>query len=167
MLVSHDRALLRAVCDEFWLVSRGGVAPFDGDLDDYQRYLLDEAKRQREQARAAGAASAASAASAQAAPVSAAPAPSPASAPAKLDKQAQQQQLALLRPLKKELQQIEAEINAQQSEQTQLHEQLAASADPAVLAQAGKRLKAVEQALQELEERWLQLSEQIEQATAA
>jgi ATP-binding cassette subfamily F protein 3 len=26
--------------------SRGGVAPFDGDLDDYQRYLLDEAKRQ-------------------------------------------------------------------------------------------------------------------------
>ena len=26
MLVSHDRALLRAVCDEFWMVSRGGVA---------------------------------------------------------------------------------------------------------------------------------------------
>jgi ATP-binding cassette, subfamily F, member 3 len=48
MLVSHDRALLRSVCDEFWMVSRGGVAPFDGDLDDYQRYLLDEAKRQRE-----------------------------------------------------------------------------------------------------------------------
>ncbi len=47
MLVSHDRALLRSVCDEFWMVSRGGVAPFDGDLDDYQRYLLDEAKRQR------------------------------------------------------------------------------------------------------------------------
>ena len=45
MLVSHDRALLRAVCDEFWLVSRGTLAPFDGDLDDYQRYLLDEAKR--------------------------------------------------------------------------------------------------------------------------
>ena len=48
MLVSHDRALLRAVCDEFWLVSRGGIEPFDGDLDDYQRYLLDEAKRSRE-----------------------------------------------------------------------------------------------------------------------
>ncbi|NMG14040.1 ABC-F family ATP-binding cassette domain-containing protein [Aromatoleum bremense] len=48
MLVSHDRALLRAVCDEFWLVARGGVEPFDGDLDDYQRYLLDEARRSRE-----------------------------------------------------------------------------------------------------------------------
>jgi len=52
MLVSHDRALLRSVCDEFWLVSRGGVEPFDGDLDDYQRYLLDEAKRSREAAAA-------------------------------------------------------------------------------------------------------------------
>jgi len=52
MLVSHDRALLRAVCDEFWLVSRGGIEPFDGDLDDYQRYLLDEAKRSREEASA-------------------------------------------------------------------------------------------------------------------
>jgi len=53
MLVSHDRALLRAVCDEFWLVSRGSVEPYDGDLDDYQNFLLDEAKRVREEASAA------------------------------------------------------------------------------------------------------------------
>jgi ATP-binding cassette, subfamily F, member 3 len=53
MLVSHDRAMLRSVCDEFWLVSKGGVEPFDGDLEDYQRYLLDEAKRVREEAAAA------------------------------------------------------------------------------------------------------------------
>ena len=56
MLVSHDRALLRAVCDEFWMVGRGAVGSFDGDLDDYQRYLLEEAKRQRELARQADAA---------------------------------------------------------------------------------------------------------------
>jgi ATP-binding cassette subfamily F protein 3 len=53
MLVSHDRALLRAVCDEFWLVADGGVEPFEGDLDDYQVYLLDQAKRAREAASAA------------------------------------------------------------------------------------------------------------------
>ncbi|MDB5800334.1 MAG: transporter [Rhodocyclales bacterium] len=53
MLVSHDRALLRAVCDEFWLVADGGVEPFEGDLDDYQIYLLDQAKRTREAASAA------------------------------------------------------------------------------------------------------------------
>ncbi|MFM0597478.1 ABC-F family ATP-binding cassette domain-containing protein [Paraburkholderia dilworthii] len=53
MLVSHDRALLRAVCDEFWLVTKGGVEPFDGDLDDYQQFLRDEARRLREEAAAA------------------------------------------------------------------------------------------------------------------
>jgi len=52
MLVSHDRALLRAVCDEFWLVTKGGVEPFDGDLDDYQQFLRDEARRMREQSAA-------------------------------------------------------------------------------------------------------------------
>lgn len=50
MLVSHDRALLRSVCDEFWLVSRGGIEDFDGDLDDYQTYLLEQAKQRREAA---------------------------------------------------------------------------------------------------------------------
>ncbi|WP_133650814.1 ABC-F family ATP-binding cassette domain-containing protein [Paraburkholderia flava] len=53
MLVSHDRSLLRAVCDEFWLVTKGGVEPFDGDLDDYQQFLRDEARRMREEAAAA------------------------------------------------------------------------------------------------------------------
>src|SRR5207253_8591705 len=44
MLVSHDRALLREVCDEFWLVAHGQVLPFDGDLDDYQKWLLDTSR---------------------------------------------------------------------------------------------------------------------------
>ncbi len=52
MLVSHDRALLRSVCDEFWLIGRGRLEPFGGDLDDYQRYLLEESRRLREEARA-------------------------------------------------------------------------------------------------------------------
>ncbi|MGH8795925.1 MAG: ABC-F family ATP-binding cassette domain-containing protein, partial [Caldimonas sp.] len=52
MLVSHDRALLREVCDEFWLVAGGIVKPFDGDLDDYQRWLLEQSRANaREQAR--------------------------------------------------------------------------------------------------------------------
>ena len=48
MLVSHDRAMLRSVCDEFWLVGNQKLQPFEGDLEDYQRYLLDHAKQQRE-----------------------------------------------------------------------------------------------------------------------
>ena len=39
VLVSHDRALLRAAADEFLLVAGGRVEPFDGDLDDYRAWL--------------------------------------------------------------------------------------------------------------------------------
>ena len=39
VLVSHDRALLRTVCDSFLLVADGRAAPFDGDVDDYLRWL--------------------------------------------------------------------------------------------------------------------------------
>jgi len=39
VLVSHDRHLLRTVCDGFQLVAHGGLSPFDGDLDDYRKWL--------------------------------------------------------------------------------------------------------------------------------
>jgi len=53
LLVSHDRALLRSVCDEFWLVTDGRLAPFHGDLDDYQRWLLERAKVEQKAAQKA------------------------------------------------------------------------------------------------------------------
>jgi ATP-binding cassette subfamily F protein 3 len=40
ILVSHDRRLLEATADRFLLVADGRVEPYDGDLDDYRRYLL-------------------------------------------------------------------------------------------------------------------------------
>jgi ATP-binding cassette subfamily F protein 3 len=39
VVVSHDRALLRGVCDEFLIVGGGAVTPFDGDLEDYAKWL--------------------------------------------------------------------------------------------------------------------------------
>ena len=42
ILVSHDRALLRASCDNFVLVANGQVTPFDGDLDDYKQWLASQ-----------------------------------------------------------------------------------------------------------------------------
>jgi ATP-binding cassette subfamily F protein 3 len=40
VLVTHDRGLLRAVCDDYLLVRDYAVKPFDGDLDDYARVVL-------------------------------------------------------------------------------------------------------------------------------
>ncbi|WP_225785488.1 ABC-F family ATP-binding cassette domain-containing protein [Xenophilus sp. Marseille-Q4582] len=173
MLVSHDRALLRSVCDEFWLVGRGAVKDFDGDLDDYQRYLLEEAKRQRELARQqAGQADPAAAPSLVPAPATAsAPAAAPAAAPTpadggraqrQRDAQARQQLAEQSRPLRKELAQIDARLAALGQEKTAREDELMQPLPPAQIAEAGRRLKQIDDEVAQLEERWLALSEQLE-----
>jgi len=164
MLVSHDRALLRAVCDEFWMVSRGGVEPFDGDLDDYQRYLLEEGKRLR--AEAVAAANAAALKPAVVAPVAevAAPVVQAAAPIASRDQRKEDAQLRKeinekKRPLKKEFDGVEKSMATLESEKTALHNKLATPLPPADIAEAGKRLKAVEDELASLEMRWLELTE--------
>jgi ATP-binding cassette subfamily F protein 3 len=44
VIVSHDRFLLDATCDRLWLVAGGAVRPFDGDLDDYTKLILQARK---------------------------------------------------------------------------------------------------------------------------
>jgi ATP-binding cassette subfamily F protein 3 len=171
MLVSHDRALLRAVCDEFWMVSRGGVAPFDGDLDDYQRYLLDEAKRQREETKksnsAAPAPTATKTAAASANTSSATNASdTQKSASKKENAQRRQQQSDATKPLRKELEKIDLKIQALTTEKGNLQALLTSATGAVEIARTGKRLKDIENDLGTLEERWLELTDQIETATA-
>ena len=175
MLVSHDRALLRAVCDEFWLVGRGKVGPFDGDLDDYQRYLLEESRRLREEARLNEAASSSAArAERDTAPAlepataSAAPAPTrDAREQRRQDAQARQQLAERLRPFKKEIEKIDALLAKLAQERTQLEERLAQPLPPAEIAESGRRLKAVNDEIDALEEKWLEASTQIEAISAS
>ncbi len=44
VVVSHDRHLLRNTVDQFWLVSDGAVQEYDGDLEDYERWLAERRK---------------------------------------------------------------------------------------------------------------------------
>ncbi|HYP71799.1 MAG TPA: ATP-binding cassette domain-containing protein [Variovorax sp.] len=170
MLVSHDRALLRSVCDEFWLVGRGKVTDFDGDLDDYQRYLLDEAKRQRELAKEAGRVTAAAAAAEVEVPV-AAPAPAPAPAVSSREQRQQeaqerQQRLERQKPIKRELAKAETRLAAASTERSELEARLAQPLPPAEIAEAGKRLKALNDEIGGLEELWLRLTDELEAAGA-
>ncbi len=48
VVVSHDRHLLRSTTDEFYLVYDSQVALFDGDLDDYQKWLTDQQKNENQ-----------------------------------------------------------------------------------------------------------------------
>ena len=142
MLVSHDRALLRAVCDEFWMVSRGGVEPFDGDLDDYQRYLLDEAKRQREEAKEAAKPSSSKKIVEE--------------APITLAKTGTATPVS--QKTKRDIQQVEDRLAQLNKEGGELESKLATNPHPTEIAEAGKRLKAINEELQQLEDRWLTLT---------
>jgi len=146
------------VCDEFWMVSRGGVEPFDGDLDDYQRYLLDEGKRLRAEAVAASNAAASK------------PELVAVAAPVVVAKDNGQQRKDInekKRPLKKEMDGVEKNMAALESEKTALHDKLATPLSPADIAAAGKRLKVVEDELAKLELRWLELTEAMDAIEAA
>ena len=99
VVVSHDRHLLKSTTDEFYLVADGRVQSFDGDLDDYARWLVDYRARQQ------------------------APIGGSESNPDRTDKRAQRQAAAALRqqlaPHKREADKLEKELG-------QLHQQLAA-----------------------------------------
>ena len=52
VLVSHDRHLLGLVCDSFWRVADGVVEGFDGDLDDYAKWLRSRGSANKKAAKA-------------------------------------------------------------------------------------------------------------------
>lgn len=147
LVVSHDRHLLKSTTDEFLLVADGRVQSFDGDLDDYARWLVDFRARQ--------------------APVASAPVN-----PDKTDKRAQRQAAAALRqqlaPHKKEADKLEKELAKVQEQLAGVEERLGDSAiyDAArkdelrdLLAEQA-RLKGREA---ELEEAWLLALETLEE----
>jgi len=146
MLVSHDRSLLRSVCDEFWMVSRGGVEPFDGDLDDYQRYLLDEAKRVREELKAS---------LKDKKEVVAAPLPPVAN----------KKITANLKNLKRDQGKIEQRMLELQTKKHALEARLSTQTpplSPQEIGEIGVELQKIEEELSAHEENWLVISEQIE-----
>ncbi|NES10398.1 ATP-binding cassette domain-containing protein, partial [Pseudomonas laurentiana] len=146
LVVSHDRHLLKSTTDEFLLVADGKVDTFDGDLDDYTRWLAEYRQRN--------------------APASSAPVNTD-----KTDKKAQRQAAAALRqqlaPHKREAEKLERELGT-------VHEQLAkveASLGDSALYEAARKeelreLLARQAQLKgreaELEEAWMEALEVLE-----
>ncbi|MEN2395439.1 ATP-binding cassette domain-containing protein [Pseudomonas halotolerans] len=150
LVVSHDRHLLKSTTDNFFLVADGKVEEFDGDLEDYARWLVEYRQRN--------------------APVSTTPVN-----PDKTDKKAQRQAAAALRqqlaPHKREADKLEVELG-------KLHEKLqkieTSLGDSGLYEAARKdelrdllaeqaRLKVREA---ELEEAWMQALELLENLQA-
>ncbi|WP_114810664.1 ATP-binding cassette domain-containing protein [Paraburkholderia kururiensis] len=156
IVVSHDRHLLRATTDEFMLVAKHRLQPFDGDLDDYRSWLLEHAAQQR-----------------AALKVSEAPQASAENSQNRKDQRRQEaetrQKLSQLKkPLQTRIAKIEKEMDALNAEKTSLD---AFVADPASyeaqhkarLTEAIRRQGEVAGQLEALEAQWLDAHEELEQ----
>jgi ATP-binding cassette, subfamily F, member 3 len=151
ILVSHDRALLRASCDRFVLVADGKADVFDGDLDDYKNWLSTQKIANNDALQPS------------------IHEPSRASnvnsyAQNKIERQAR---IVARRPLLKETEQIEKQLEKLQAEKAQLDTRAGESSlyeaeNKAELQTLLKRQAELTAQIDELEMRWLELHEALE-----
>ena len=149
VLVSHDRHLLRTTADALFLVDDGKVTPFDGDLDDYAEWLTQQRN------------------------VSVAPDTDKAARreAREAEEKARQQKLAQRRPLLKEAEQIEIQLQAWQQEKDQLDQRLGdptlyTNPDRNLLESLLKRQAELGPAIERAELRWLVIQDQLEAAAS-
>lgn len=169
VMVSHDRNMVSVICDELWLVSGGQVKRFDGDLDDYAKWLR---QWRAEQARVAVTASAAARAAAPAV-VAATPAATAVAAPVSVSVPAPAKKVvrsADVRALQQSLSKTEAAVAKGQQRLTELAALLADSAlygsdQQARLQQLLDEQKQVQATLDADEAKWLALGEELDELT--
>ncbi|MGV2975537.1 ribosomal protection-like ABC-F family protein [Roseibium alexandrii] len=149
VLISHDRHLVEACADRLWLVADGKVEPYDGDMEDYKRLIL-QGPEAAQKARDKAAAAEADAASAQEKRREAA------------------QKRSQLKPLRQKIDAAEKEMTRLQEKIAKIDDMLADpeffQTDPDRAAKFAKERAFCEKKLVKTEEEWLELSAEFEEA---
>ena len=167
LLVSHDRHLLRTTVDSFWIVANGGVQEFDGDLEDYREWLAQHQANARKQDALARDTSKLNAQNVV--PHQDTQANSSDRKNQKREQAQERQRLAQLRkPIENKLKTIEKELEATQAQVLALDARIA---DPDLYSDARRQERMetlakhgeLTKLAAELEERWLNLQEELEQ----
>ncbi len=148
VLVSHDRALLRATCDEFLLVADGQAVPFDGDLEAYSLWLNEQRLKEKQS-------------------VQAALEVKPVKQDRAMNKAERQARIAERRPLLKEVADLDSRIAFWQEEKlacdARLNDNdLYSAADKTALQDLLKKQAELIKQIEQAEERWLDLHECLE-----
>jgi len=146
IVVSHDRGLLRSVCDQFWLVADGAVTDFEGDLEDYSNWLEKRG----------------SSASTPAAPKVRGDTRGEKGRGQKREKAEARNDVA---PKRQEIKSIETSLEKLTQERAKLEKELADvdySRDAAHARKVTERHAVLIREVEQLETRWLELSERLE-----
>lgn len=158
IVVSHDRHLLRATTDSFWLVEGGRVSYFDGDLDDYKRY--------RDQGGVAATASQPAASVSQEGASA-----GDRKAQKRQEAEARQKLAALRKPLEKDIAKLEVQLAGLTEQKAAIASELAGEAiyaDDAKdkLKEIVRRQAETDIRIAEVEARWLELQDQLDAMTS-
>lgn len=140
VLISHDRHLIGATADALWLVADGRVRPFDGDVEDYRRLLLETSSPT---------------------PV-AAPPPAPAREPERLGAAERRSRLA---PLRQRAREAERELETLVARRAAIEQALADPAlyrDGAAVVAHRRELDELAERIATAEARWLEAAAEIE-----
>jgi ATP-binding cassette subfamily F protein 3 len=54
IVISHDRNLIESCVDRLWIAEAGTVRPYEGDMDDYRRELLQGETKPRDKSKPTG-----------------------------------------------------------------------------------------------------------------
>ncbi|OUU55436.1 MAG: ABC transporter ATP-binding protein [Proteobacteria bacterium TMED61] len=162
VVVAHDRHLLRLVTDELWLIDDGSLRRFEGDLDDYVVWL-----RQRQKGTGKAIESHADKQSKKGKDIGTKDEPK--GRRSKSTRQEKAKQRVKIKPLRDNLNRIEKEIDKATEARLRLDQELA---NPEIYSEVNKdQLRELlfdqarnAQVHQELESRWLEASELLEQA---
>ena len=151
ILVSHDRALLRATCDQFVLVANGKAEAFEGDLEDYKIWLSLQKSAQSD--------------ALEAAPIFV-PKASNLNTYAQ-NKAERQARIVVRRPLLKETEQLEKQLEKFNQEKAGLDARVSESnlyeaENREELQRILKRQSELADLIDQAEMRWLELHEQLE-----
>lgn len=153
LLVSHDRHLLRASCDELWLIREGKLSEFNGDLDEYAEIVLQDKKASR----AENSSNESSVVSRK--------------EQRRNEAQERARISALSKPLKKELSKVEKSLEEFNKEKVELDKKLADSdfyqGDQDEVAACLKKHGELTSKIEELESRWLELSEELQSISSS
>ncbi len=157
VIVSHDRHLLRSVTDEFYLVADQKVAAFKGDLEDYRNWITDQ-KKQLALDTSGDSDSSGSSNKAENSGQS-----------KKEQKRLEAEKRKLLQPLKNKLTKLERQMEQFTQEKEALEERLASAelyeeSQKEQLKDLLQQQVRLTQSLDNVEEQWMELSEELESA---
>ncbi len=137
ILITHDLHLIELIADKLWLIQNQTCKPFNGDLEDYKKLLLEKTTEEIEKTKKE-------------------------TISAREERKRKAEKRASLAPLRKEMQQLESEMEKLYQKKKNIEQKFTSPLSSQEITNLQKELSTIDNLISSAEERWLQLGEKLE-----